>query len=386
MNNNFTNKNKIYPIKLSKDVRTMGNFKDLKENISTKFSINKTLKNFQNKNENLNNYKESPLLKNKISIKEGNSPDKNFKKTFSSFNIIKVSSNLVQTQSLESNSTNNINKENNNFEKLLNDNTQTLCSLIKVFNNKINEILQWLITKSSSIKQKRDNLFYYQLSLFQRKVGDFQNKLLTYFKILIEDLNYGQKDENLDVLGPNLDNFYHNIMIVNDFLLKKIKKINYNNNNNKNFYEKSSLTTKNISYDIKLNNKLPLLKDKNIGYNLSRNNFNAHNNNTIIDEIEEINNNDKNKIKVKKLFFLKEKENLLIDKFKNNNKTMDNKTNEEKENLSEKKENNNINDIINDKNNNNKNYININKRNQKLTFADFFKNVNRKKKIKHLEI
>jgi hypothetical protein len=105
---------------------------------------------------------------------------------------------------------------------------------------------------------------------------------------------------------------------------------------------------------------------------LSRNNFNAHNNNTIIDEIEEINNNDKNKIKVKKLFFLKETENLLIDKFKNNNKTMDNKTNEEKENLSEKKENNNINDIINDKNKNN-NYININKRNQKLTFADFLK-------------
>ena len=401
MNNNLSNKNKnkIYPIRLSKNLKTIaiGNIKDLKDKMSQKFNINNTLKNFKNKNDNLNNYKESPMMKNIISLNKSNSPyNTNLKKAFSSFNLIKVSPNLAENQIITSNITKNLNKENKNFEKIIIDNTETLCYLIKVFKDKISEIIQWLITKSSSIKYNKDNLFYYQLTLFQKQVAEFQNKIILYFKKLIEDLHYSQNDENLDVLGPNLNNFYYNIRYINDFLLQRLKKRNFNfNNNNSNNNNDcqiySSLTTKNISYDIKLkNNKLPFLKDKkdnkdkNNGYSMSRNNFHILNNNNIVDEIvEEINNSNekdinrtvfKNKNKVKKLFLLKETENIFKDKIKKDDNSMDDEKEkkEDKDNLSGKKENRN--------NDNNNNIIDIYQRDHKFTISDIIKNVTRRKK------
>ena len=216
-----------------------------------------------------------------------------------------------------------------NFDKIFFDNNNKIFSTIKIFNNKINEIIHWLISKDSNINKvnninKQKNVFYYQLTLLKKKVNLFQENLIFYFEKLNKDLEYSQKDESRNILGPNLNKFYNDIRYINDFLISKItngkdyitRNININLDNASGA---KSVSQKNF---LNKNDKLPFLRNKKFEYSLSTQNINLFYGNNIIDETDEeiddnnINNlEDKNKINkdiknknIKKIILIKERE------------------------------------------------------------------------------
>ena len=156
-------------------------------------------------------------MKRKISEKKENSKKiklsncKNeYKKVYYSFNILSDSRNTINNISLTSN---NMSDRKINYDKLLFENNNKLFIVIKTFNNKIKEIIKWFksnyINKLQSINiNNHKKIFCSQLYLFQKKISIFQEKLLSYFQKLIVDLNCTQKDKNINVLIPNLSNFY----------------------------------------------------------------------------------------------------------------------------------------------------------------------------------
>ena len=358
-----------------------------------------------------------------------------YKKVYSSFNIISDPRNTIKTESINSNS---ITDKNVKYDKLLLENNNKLFSVLKTLNEKIYEIIRWLNSKNSNKIEYNNNndtkqLFYYQLFLFQKKISIFQEALLLYFEKLIEDLDNSQKDKSINLFGPNLNKFYNDIIYINDFLIQKInnKKINKRNNIEceEQFLISKSVTHKNYT---SRSNKLPLLNSKRNENSINTNNIYYSDN--IIDETEEdinldyqnalaskeIINKEENQKNIKKLIFLKEKEikkninkeiinqdsnnsiSNIFDKNKNsiflnfhlknknymsdkniyNNK----KAKSEKNYSTEKKEYKNEENISNISNEDEidkeeeKNIYNI--KIGKMTFADFFRNIYRKKKRK----
>ena len=290
---------------------------------------------------------------------ELNKNKKEIKKDYSSFNIINESKNTIYTTSVTFNSTND---NNMNFDKIFFDNNNKIFSTIKIFNNKINEIIHWLISKDSNINKtnninKQKNVFYYQLTLLKKKVNLFQENLIFFFEKLNEDLDYSQKDESRNILGPNLNEFYNDIRFINDYLIPKIK--NRKDATTRNIIDNldncsgaKSVSQKNF---LNKNDKLPFLRNKKFEYSLSTQNINLFYGNNIIDETdEEINDNninnieDKNRINkdiknknIKKIILLKEREkenekekNKILDKElkKDKSKNRNGKINFEKKN------------------------------------------------------
>ena len=329
---NIPHKNSISPNRL-KNGKKIRNITDISSN---KFNIDKNIIIADYKKEKFKKLKDNRLIKRKISeineksekiVMELNKNKKEIKKDYSSFNIINESKNTIYTTSLTLNSTND---NNMNYDKIFFDNNNKLFSTIKKFNNKINEIIHWLISKDSNINKannfnKQKNVFYYQLTLLKKKVNILQENLIFFFEKLNEDLDYSQKDESRNILGPNLNKFYNDIRFINDYLIPKIKNgkdiITRNIIDNlDNCSGAKSVSQKNF---LNKNDKLPFLRNKKFEYSLSTQNINLFYGNNIIDETdEEINENninnilDKNKINkdikhknIKKKFLLKEKEN-----------------------------------------------------------------------------
>ena len=320
---------------------------------SNKYNIDKNIIIAGYKKEKLKKLKENIQINRKISeineksekaVKELNINKKEIKKDYSSFNIINESKNTIYTTSMTLNSTND---NNMNFDKIFFDNNNKLFSTIKIFNNKINEIIHWLISKDSNINKtnninKQKNVFYYQLTLLKKKVNLLQENLIFFFEKLNEDLDYSQKDQSKNILGPNLNKFYNDIRFINDFLIPKMKNgkdiITRNIINNlDNCSGAKSVSQKNF---LNKNDKLPFLHNKKFEYSLSTQNINLFYGNNIIDETdEEINENNVNNIReknkfnkdinnknIKKIIFLKEKENENKDK----NQFLDNINKKEK--------------------------------------------------------
>ena len=398
----------------------------LKDIETYKYNIDKNILNLISKDEKLNKFKDIQM-KRKISEKKENSKKiklsncKNeYKKVYYSFNILSDSRNTINNISLTSN---NMSDRKINYDKLLFENNNKLFIVIKTFNNKIKEIIKWFksnyINKLQSINiNNHKKIFCSQLYLFQKKISIFQEKLLSYFQKLIVDLNCTQKDKNINVLIPNLSNFYKDILYINEFLIKIINDEKNNTINNNEFIEQI-LKTKKVTHKIfkSRGNNLSLLNNKKYEYSLSTNNL-CYNDNIIGKTEEELKINYLNNLageniinkeikqqNIKKLLLLNEKsienkkikyldnkyKNIYINNYINENKNIINKAE------FHLKKSNSLSDtnIINcqskmneyNKSNGNKNKISIGKeyeknindiKIEKLTYADFFKNIYRK--------
>ena len=88
---------------------------------------------------------------------------------------------------------------------------------IKNFNDKIKEIDNKLNRKMKNFNIDSDNnIFYYELSLFEKRVIDFQNSQINYYKELIHILNKGKNEEETQEI--NFDTFYNKILLNNNCL------------------------------------------------------------------------------------------------------------------------------------------------------------------------
>lgn len=221
-------------------------------------------------------------------------------------------------------------KENNLSKKLLFETTyikknNELLSLIKEFNEKIKKIYLLLFqkyknsglisnnissfssnnTSRSTINLSINNNYFYELSLYEKKIINFQDKQIQFYKSLLETMRKYDNTINFNKLSE----FYNKLIIFNigdknniyqqlkPFKLTKIPKRNFLNNNSS-----VNLSTLNSMS----NNKLPLLYNKNLispinnerSRNILSNSVNRHNSNNkkIFKQINNIINKDKIKI------------------------------------------------------------------------------------------
>ena len=200
-----------------------------------------------------------------------------------------------------------------------------LLALIKEFNEKIKKIYLLLFkkyknsglisnnissfssnnTSRSTINLSINNNYFYELSLYEKKIINFQDKQIQFYKSLLETMRKYDSTINFNKLSE----FYNKLIIFNigdksniyqqlkPFKLTKIPKRNYLNNNSS-----VNLSTLNSMS----NNKLPLLYNKNLispinnerSRNILSNSVNRPNSNNkrIIKQIKDIINKDKIKI------------------------------------------------------------------------------------------
>ena len=141
---------------------------------------------------------------------------------------------------------------------------------IKNFNDKIKEIDNKLNRKMKNFNIDSDNnIFYYELSLFEKRVIDFQNSQINYYKELIHILNKSKNEEETQEI--NFDSFYNKILlnnyediIDNEFKPKKTKKNKYKFLPNIEKINNSKSINKVSRYDDitdLINTKLPILKN-----------------------------------------------------------------------------------------------------------------------------
>ncbi len=221
-------------------------------------------------------------------------------------------------------------KENNLSKKLLFETTyikknNELLALIKEFNEKIKKIYLLLFkkyknsglisnnissfssnnTSRSTINLSINNNYFYELSLYEKKIINFQDKQIQFYKSLLETMRKYDNTINFNKLSE----FYNKLIIFNigdknniyqqlkPFKISKIPKRNFLNNNSS-----VNLSTLNSMS----NNKLPLLYNKNLispinnerSRNILSNSVNRHNSNNkkIFKQINNIINKDKIKI------------------------------------------------------------------------------------------
>ena len=204
---------------------------------------------------------------------------------------------------------------------------------MKDFNDKIKEIDTILNKKMKTYDNNiNNNIFYYELSLFEKRVIDFLKNQIIYFKELIKSLNQSSNDNQ----EFNLENFYNIILLKNNefaqenILNEKLKKNKINIDKKIN---KSSNKLNNVYDNNSFNTKLPLLKSNNykIKKNLitindyNKNKINKYND--ILGNIGKINNPKKNKSYLLDELKLKP----LNISLKNEVKNTDNNLNEKKE-------------------------------------------------------
>ena len=141
---------------------------------------------------------------------------------------------------------------------------------IKNFNDKIKEIDNKLNRKMKNFNIDSDNnIFYYELSLFEKRVIDFQNSQINYYKELIHILN--KNDNGDEIKEINFDTFYNKILLNNyedtldnEYKPNKTKKNKYKFLPNIEKINNSKSINKVGRYeDITdlINNKLPILKN-----------------------------------------------------------------------------------------------------------------------------
>ena len=288
INKNLNNlkKNEVVPLATLKTKRVENNDKEKKKNntnISMEKSRNLKIKEIQvikeksedkkeNQNRSLNFYKDNKNnIKNKIIINNKN------------INLIKKEFDIKL------------------FENIYIKKSKELLSLIKEFNNKVKEVYMILYKKYknsggitinnissssnssiSSINNGINSNYFYELTIYEKKLIDFQEKQIKNYKKLLESIKKFNKDgeflklneffSNLIIFGIN--NIKENI--TEPIKLLKLKKITNskilqgNNVNNTIFGNNSSKN---------LNNNFPHLNLKNTNSSLI---FEKKNNNSII--------------------------------------------------------------------------------------------------------
>ena len=287
----------------------------------------------KNKETNISD-KEIKILKEKEDKKEYIKYENN--KNIEKKKIHMIKSNPRSKLFSNDNKKNNLNKKVYDF-KIFQSNfiqkNKELLEIMKEFNNKIKEIYLFLFKKyknagSNQIKDNScssnnssissisigiNNNYYYELSIYENKLSNFQEKQIQFYKTLLDLLKKYEK--NKDFL--KLYNFYTYLSVnscnssnINkeDFFKKnkslKFQKLSNNkvsvDDNNK--LRKNNLSSLNINND----NYLPLLKVKNINSSLNLGkkniNFNLSNNISSINSYKSITkkNNLNNKILINK--------------------------------------------------------------------------------------
>lgn len=256
-----------------------------------------------NKNENSKNKK---IINQKKKNEELKIDDKSDKNT--------TDLNTNTKLSINKNIDNNDNNDNNNIEQFYENRifianyikkSNELFAMMKDFNDKVKETDNKLNRKMKNYDEDTDNnIFYYELSLFEKRLIDFQKKQIKYYKELIQILDISTDETKV----PNFDLLYNKILLNNYELDEdKIKKNKSKNFPNIGKINSKSLIKMNKLYAIdSLNTKLPILKGANNNDLMIRSEINAINNNREDDGIFRT-----EKRKLSKL------NNILLEKFKN---------------------------------------------------------------------
>ena len=317
--------NTILTVQINKDNKDKDN-KDINKNeiiplVSLK---NKNIEN--NEKENDNNNKENSIQKDRINIINSDKKITDKKLIHIIKNNNKINNNKINnsrnknainklfSQNNNSNNNNNgIKKEfdikifQNNFIKK----NAELLELMKEFSYKIKEVYLSLFRKYknsggnttninpspsnntsslSSISLGMNNNSFYELSIYEKKILNFQEKQIKYYKTLLELIS--KYDKNKDFF--QLNDFYTNLL-VNTNTIKNITITNKEDNseqskilkfkkssNKKLFSNNNSLLNNLSSLNINNDNYLPILKNKNFNSSLhleKKNiNFNLSNN------------------------------------------------------------------------------------------------------------
>lgn len=201
------------------------------------------------------------LEKEKVQNKELSSPKK----------IIEVKSVKKENKEIKNSLSNNNDElyENRLFIANYIKKSNELFLTIKNFNDKIKEIDNKLNRKMKNFNIDSDNnIFYYELSLFEKRVIDFQNSQINYYKELIHILNKSKNgDETQEI---NFDTFYNKILLNNyedvldnEYKPKKTKRNKYKFLPNIEKINNSKSINKVGRYDDitdLINTKLPILK------------------------------------------------------------------------------------------------------------------------------
>jgi hypothetical protein len=236
------------------------------------------------------------------------------------------------------------------------------CKKSGSINNSIsNDISSAIInnTSRSTLKLNANNNSFYELSLYEKKVINFLEKQILYYKNLLETIkNY----DNNNINYSQLNEFYNKLIIFNsgdnkNFSLELVKPINpikLSNALNKRLFSSNSTVNLSTSLNSK-KSKLPFLKNKSLNSilkkesnrSLLKNTINQNNsanniNNKLLNDTKEIkikqNNSINNEIR---------KTNTVINTFNNKDKILSPKTNiNSLEMLSEKGSNKSNNNII----------------------------------------
>jgi hypothetical protein len=236
------------------------------------------------------------------------------------------------------------------------------CKKSGSINNSIsNDISSAIInnTSRSTLKLNANNNSFYELSLYEKKVINFLEKQILYYKNLLETIkNY----DNNNINYSQLNEFYNKLIIFNsgdnkNFSLELVKPINpikLSNALNKRLFSSNSTVNLSTSLNSK-KSKLPFLKNKSLNSilkkesnrSLLKNTINQNNsanniNNKLLNDTKEIkikqNNSINNEIR---------KTNTVISTFNNKDKILSPKTNiNSLEMLSEKGSNKSNNNII----------------------------------------
>ena len=167
-----------------------------------------------------------------------------------------------------------------------------LLELIKEFNNKVKEVYLSLYKKYknvggnnnnissfsnnssiSSISTGLNNNYFYELSIYEKKIMNFEENQINYYRTLLELIDKYEKKK--DIL--QLNNFYAYLIINNNNISKNsnknidpIKYLKFKKLLNNKLLINDSLRNNNLStLNINNNNHLPLLKNRSINSSLN---------------------------------------------------------------------------------------------------------------------
>ena len=175
-----------------------------------------------------------------------------------------------------------------NYIKKSND----LFAMMKAFNDKIKEVNLNLFHKSKNFDDiQGNNIYFCEMSLFQKRVFDFQDKQINYYKKLIEILNINSTN------NKNLDEFYNKLIDINEDKIFSKNEITKKNIFKKGFPRAEIIKKMKVT---KTNELLKLKKRKNLKLPNIHSNFNS-NENSVNEEtfmINEFKNNNNNNSKL----------------------------------------------------------------------------------------
>ncbi len=261
----------------------------------------------EKKEENSQNLKVTNQNKNKeeLKIKKNEKKEENNIKPNIISNINSINNNKTKLAKLDLSNISNNNViqvyENRIFIANYIKKSNELFAMMKDFNDKVKETDNKLNRKMKNFDIDIDNnIFYYELSLFEKRLIDFQKRQINYYKELIQILNIN----NDETKEPNFELFYSKIILNND---TSDEKTTNKKSKSKNFPSIEKINTASFKrlnkiYDTELlNNKLPLLMTGKRNNSINRNNENDDVLKTIDDKKIYKYNNIMEKFKIKNL-------------------------------------------------------------------------------------